>query len=83
MKFNVFLFGFKPKTHCIYQFCFCKYNNILIIIINILRWIVVKKRVSFFTSSYNLQNIIKVLDDSLPTSVPYDAILMSENFHFH
>lgn len=43
----------------------------------------VKKAVSFFTSSYNLQNIIKVLDDSLPTSVPYDAILNSENFHFH
>lgn len=27
MKFNVSLFGFKPKTHCIYQFCFCKDNN--------------------------------------------------------
>lgn len=57
--------------------------NILFLIINILRWIVLEESASYLTSSYNLQNIIEVLDDSLPASVPYDAILISEYFHFH
>lgn len=85
MKLNVFLFGFKPKTHCIYQFCFCQDNTEYFVSSN--KYFKVncakkKKSVSFLISSYNLQNTIKVLDDSLLTSVPYDAILIGENFHF-